>query len=88
MRPRRTPKSPAFRAHAFAASVAEGVWPACNPSRLHRSLIRHGRRVSYERIGTDHWQLEGGLWPASEAEIAELEACQSIPFIYPDGLPF
>lgn len=88
MKPRRTSKNPAFRAYAFGAVVCEWVWPQSSASRLHRYLSRHGRRFSYERIGTDPWQLEGGLWPASEAELAELEACPRNPLLGPGDLPF
>jgi hypothetical protein len=86
MNPRRTPKSPAFRACAFYATVSEAVYPKCNPSRLHRYLLRHGLRVGYERLATDPWQ--GGLWPATEAELAELKACKNNQLLGPDDLPF
>lgn len=72
----KTYPNPAFRSHAFTANVTEGVWPG-GISRLHRNLVRHGRRVSYERLGTDPWQLQSGLWVATEPELAELKAAEA-----------
>jgi hypothetical protein len=73
MKPRRTPTNPAFRSRAFCASVVECVYPKSLTSRLHRSMVRHGRRVGYEQVGRDPWQREGGLWPASEDELRDLQ---------------
>lgn len=88
MKPRRIPKNPAFRAHAFASMVSEGVWPGENPSRLHRNRVRHGQRVSYDRLAKDPWQK--GLWPETEEELAEYERLsrQRTDWGLDDGLPF
>lgn len=80
--------NPAFRAHCFLASVIEGVWPGAKPSRLHRNLVRHGRRVGYERIGRDPWQVLSGMWPATEEEAAEFELRNSCSDLLGGDLPF
>jgi hypothetical protein len=82
--------NPAFRSHAFVSNVTENIWPG-GASRLHRNLVRRGRQVSYEQLGTDPWQLNSGMWFATEAELLEAQkpVCINGLGLGPDdGLPF